>query len=63
MLFNISKNWKAPEVRGDDLSLARNPFWLSPENVEDQLQDQLIDLKNDSSCRDLFQTLPVTEFG
>ena len=37
------------EVSGDDLSLARNPFWLSPENVEDELQDQLIDLKNDSS--------------
>ena len=51
-----------PEVSGDDLSLARNPFWLSPENVEDELQDQLIDLKNDSSCRDLFETLPVTEF-
>ena len=51
-----------PEVSGDDLSLARNQFWLSPENVEDELQDQLIDLKNDSSCRDLFETLPVTEF-
>ena len=31
-------------------------------NVEDELQDQLIDLKNDSNCRDLFKTLPVTEF-
>ena len=68
MLFNISKNWKAnlniifPEVSGDDLSLARNPFRLSPENVEDELQDQLIDLKNDSSYRDLFETLRVTEF-
>ena len=51
-----------PEVSGDDLSLARNPFRLSPENVEDELQDQLVDLKNDSSCRDLFETLPVTEF-
>ena len=39
-----------PEVSGDDLSLARNPFQLSPESVEDELQDQLIDLKNDSSC-------------
>ena len=28
-----------PEVSGDDLSLARNPFWLSPENVENELQD------------------------
>ena len=30
--------------------------------MEDELQDQLIDLKNDSSCRDLFETLPLTEF-
>ena len=37
------------EVSGDDLSLARNLFWIFPENVEDELQDQLIDLKNDSS--------------
>ena len=45
-----------PEVSGDHLSLARNPFRLSPKNVKDELQDQLIDLKNDSSCRDLFET-------
>ena len=38
------------EVSGDDLSLARNPIRLFPENVEDELQDQLINLKNDSSC-------------
>ena len=51
-----------PEVSADDLSLAKNIFWLSPENAEDELQDQLIDLKNDSGCRDLFETLPLTEF-
>ena len=32
-----------PEVSGDDLSLGRNPFRLSPENVEYELRDQLID--------------------
>ena len=37
-------------------------FGFPPKNGEDELQDQLIDLKNDSSCRDLFETLPVTEF-
>ena len=51
-----------PEISADDLLLARNPFRVSPENVEDELQDQLIDLKNNSSCRDLFETLPLTEF-
>ena len=39
-----------PEVSGDDLTLAKNPFRLSPENMEDELQDQLIDLKNDSAA-------------
>ena len=50
------------EAVGDDLSLARNPFRLSPEKVKDKLQDQLIDLKKGSSCRDLFESFPVTEF-
>jgi len=63
-LENLESEFKSyfPEAIGDDLSLARNPFRLSPEKVEDELQDQLIDLKNDSSCRDLFESFPVTEF-
>ena len=51
-----------PKAIGDDLSLARNPFRLSPEKVENELQDQLIELKNDLNCRDLFESFPVTEF-
>ena len=39
-----------PEISKDYLSLARNPFRLFSENVEDKLQDQFIDMKNDSSC-------------
>ena len=63
-LENLESEFKSyfPEAVGDDLSLARNPFRLSPEKVKDELQDQLIDLKNDSSCRDLFEFLPVTKF-
>ena len=63
-LENLESEFKSyfPEAIGDDLFLARNPFRLSPEKVEDELQDQLTDLKNDSNFRDLFESLPVTEF-
>ena len=63
-LENLESEFKSyfPEAVGDGLSLARNPFRLSPEKVKDELQDQLIDLKNDSSRRDLFESLPVTKF-
>ena len=55
-LENLEGEFKSyfSEAVGDDLSLARNPFQLSPEKVKDELQDQLIDLKNDSSSRDIF---------
>ena len=50
------------ELSRDDLSLARNPFRLSSEKVEDELQDQFIDMKNDSSSQDAFEAVPVTDF-
>ena len=50
------------KISRDDLSLARNPFRLSSEKVEDELQDQFIDMKNDSSCQDVFEAFPVTDF-
>ena len=62
-LENLESEFKSyfPKAVGDDLFLARNPFRLFPEKVKDELQDQLINLKNDSSCRDLFESLPVTK--
>ena len=51
-----------PELSRDDLTLARNPFRLSSEKVEDELQDQFIDMKNDSSSQDVFEAFPVTDF-
>ena len=68
MLLNITKNWNVnsdhtfPELSRDDLSLARNPFRLSSEKVEDELQDHLIEMKNDSSSQDMFEAFPVTDF-
>ena len=52
-----------PELSRDDLSLARNLFQLSSEKVEDKLQDQFIDMKNESSSQDVFGALPVRVFG
>ena len=51
-----------PKISRDDLSLARNPFRPFSEKVKDELQDQLIDMKNDSSCQDVFEAFPVTNF-
>ena len=51
-----------PEISKDDVSLARNPFRLSSEKVEDKLQNKFIDMKNDSSCQDVFEAFPVTNF-
>ena len=51
-----------PELSRDDLSLAKDPFRLSSEKVQDELQDQFIDTKNDSSSQDVFEAFPVTDF-
>ena len=50
------------ELSRDDLSLARNPFRLSSKKVEDGLQDQFIDVKNDSSSQDVFEAFPSHGF-
>ena len=43
------------ELDLNDLSIVRNPFHISIEQLDNELQDKLIDLKNDSGCRDLFK--------
>ena len=51
------------KISRDDLSLARNPFRLSSEKVKDELQDQFIDMKNDSSCQNVFESLEYSSHG
>ena len=51
-----------PELSRNDLSLAKDPFRLSSEKIQDELQDQFIDMKNDSSSQDVFEAFPVTDF-
>ena len=42
------------ELSPDAFIIVRNPFRVAIEQVDDELQDELIDLRNDSGCRDLF---------
>ena len=51
-----------PELSPDAFTLERNPFRVAIEQVDDQFQDELIDLRNDSGCRDVFEDVSVTEF-
>ena len=39
----------------------QKPFWLSSENLRDA-QKNVIELKNNSSSKDLFEVLPVMDF-
>ena len=51
-----------PELSHDAFTLVRNPFRVAIEQVDDEFQGELIDLRNDSSCRDLLEDVSVTEF-
>ena len=42
-----------PEIGRDELALLRNPFLVKVDEIRDDLQDELIDLQNDSGCRDI----------
>ena len=51
-----------PELSHDAFTLVRNSFHVAIEQVDDEFQDKLIELRNDSSCRDIFGDVSVTEF-
>ena len=51
-----------PELSHDAFALVRNPFRVAIEQVDDEFQDEPIDLRNDTSCRDLFEDVSVVEF-
>ena len=50
-----------PEILESDLKLMRKLFAV-PVEVRDDQQDEFTDLKNDSTCRHMFDTLSVCEF-
>ncbi|XP_064100780.1 protein FAM200A-like [Macrobrachium nipponense] len=49
-----------PELSEEQEALVRNPFDVS--SIPDEIQDEFLDLKNDSTARDLFKVKSVTEF-
>ena len=51
-----------PKISNVDLELVRKPFSIPVEKIQDDLQDELIDLRNDSACKDMFDNLSICEF-
>lgn len=51
-----------PEINGDELDLVRNPFRLQVEKIPDEYQDEFLELKMDSSAKDIFDEKSLTEF-
>ena len=51
-----------PEVSDKELNLVRNPFRCSVDSIPDEQQDELIDLQNDSTAKDLLDDNTVEEF-
>ena len=63
-LVNLQKEFLTyfPEISDFDLELVRKPFAILIEKVNDDLLDELIDFRNDSACKDMFETLWICEF-
>ena len=51
-----------PEIYDVDLNLMRKLFAIPVEKVSDDLQDELIEYRNDSACKSTFDPLSVCEF-
>ena len=51
-----------PEVSDKELNLVRNPFRCSVDSIPDEQQDELINLQNDSTAKDLLDDNTVEEF-
>ena len=53
-----------PELKENEAAVVRNPFSsaLDVADIPDELQDQFCDLRNDSSARDVFQEIPLSQF-
>ena len=63
-LVNLRKEFLTyfPEISDVDLKLVRKPFAIPIKKVTGDLQDELIDFRNDSACKDMFKTLLICEF-
>ena len=53
-----------PDVAEEESKLVRNPFslYLDISEISDNLQDELLDMRNDSSARELFLEKSLSQF-
>ena len=63
-LVNLRKEFLTyfSEISAVDLELVRKAFAMPIEKVTDDLQNELIDFRNDSACKKMFETLLICEF-
>lgn len=51
-----------PEVSNDEMDMVRNPFRFSVQQLPDAFQDQFLELKNDSSAKDMYEEKEISVF-
>lgn len=51
-----------PELTVENANVIRNPFIIPPESVDENLQEELIDLFNDSRAHSIFERESLTSF-
>jgi hypothetical protein len=51
-----------PDLSELDAKLIRNPFMVEVRSLPEALQEQFIDLVNDSTAQDAFERLPLVKF-
>ena len=51
-----------PEISNANLELVRKPFSIPVEKFREDLQGELIDLRNDSACKNMFDNLSICKF-
>ena len=63
-LVNLRKDFLTyfPEISDVNLELVRKPLTIPIKKVIDDLQDELITFKNNSACKEMFETLSICEF-
>jgi len=53
----------SPEIIKSNLDLVKNRFVVPVENVADCMEDELIDLRNKSGAKYVFETNKICDFG
>ena len=51
-----------PDLSDSDMKMIRNPFIFDVTSIPDILQEEFVELINDSNARDKFETLSLTKF-